>query len=92
MERSIFADVTAYQLNGLNRKLNESIRKICIVLYGMKTIKEVFNQANVWPFFQSACSELNELPALKNGAQCTAGCETWIVLASFVLFPESNLK
>ena len=43
-------------------------------------------------FFQSACSELNELPALKNGAQCTAGCETWIVLASFVLFPESNLK
>ena len=29
---------------------------------------------------------------MQKGAQFSAGCETWIVLVSFAMFSESNLK
>ena len=41
LERSIFADVVAFQFINLNRKLNGSRKKIYIVPCGKKTTKAV---------------------------------------------------
>ena len=52
VERSIYDDVAAYQLNSLNQNLNVLGRKICIVPYGMKTIKS----GQQWSYSQLSVS------------------------------------